>query len=159
MRRLIVVVAGLLAACEGPPQELQASGGQQIYAKLCSSCHAPDGKSLATLAPPLAGHAVRLLEAGGRSHLIRVVLNGMAGPIQVKGRRYDAVMTPLRYLKDEQVADVLNFVLTSWGNDVLLPEGHRPFTPLEVGKERVPVSSPKQMAAERPSLPDGVAQP
>lgn len=159
MRRLIVVVAGLLAACEAPPQELQASGGEQIYAKLCSSCHAPDGKSLATLAPPLAGHAVRMLEAGGRSHLIRIVLNGMAGPIEVKGRRYDAVMTPLRYLKDEQVADVLNFVLTSWGNDALLPSGHKPFTPEEVRKERVPVSSPKQIAAERPRLDDGAAQP
>ena len=30
-----------VAACEPPPQELQAKGGEQIYAKLCSSCHAP----------------------------------------------------------------------------------------------------------------------
>lgn len=155
----MVVAVTVLAACEPPPQELQAQGGEQIYAKLCSSCHAPDGKSLATLAPPLAGHAVRMLEAGGRSHLIRIVLNGMAGPIEVKGRRYDAVMTPLRYLKDEQVADVLNFVLTSWGNDALLPAGHKPFTPDEVRKERVPASSPKQIAAERPRLDDGAAQP
>jgi hypothetical protein len=93
-----------------------------------------------------------MLEAGGRSHLIRIVLNGMAGPIEVRGRKYDAVMTPLRYLKDEQVADVLNFVLTSWGNASLLPEGHRPITPDEVLKERLPVSSPKEMAAERPRL-------
>lgn len=150
VRRLIIVA--LLAACAPPPPELQAQGGEQIYAKLCSSCHAPDGKSLATLAPPLAGHAVRMLKAGGRSHLIRIVLNGMAGPIEVKGRRYEAVMTPLRYLKDEQVADVLNFVLASWGNDALLPEGHRPFTPDEVRRERVPVSSPREMAAARPRL-------
>lgn len=146
------MTVGLLLACEPPPQELEASGGAQIYAKLCSSCHAPDGRSLATLAPPLAGHAVRMLQAGGRSHLIRIVLNGMAGPIEVGGRRYDAVMTPLRYLKDQQVADVLNFVLTSWGNDVLLPRGHKPFTPEEVREERVPAASPKQMAAERPHL-------
>lgn len=150
VRREIVLVAVVLSACAAPPQELQAQGGEQIYARLCSSCHAPDGKSLATLAPPLAGHAIRMLEAGGRSHLIRIVLNGMSGPIEVKGRRYDAVMTPLRYLKDQQVADVLNFVLTSWGNDRLLPSEHKPFTPEEVHKEREPVSSPKQMAAERP---------
>lgn len=152
MRRLLVVAVTVLAACEQPPQELQAKGGEQIYAKLCSSCHAPDGRSKATLAPPLAGHAVRMLDAGGRSHLIRIVLNGMAGPIEVGGRKYDAIMTPLRYLKDEQVADVLNFVLTSWGNDALLPKGHQPFTPDEVREARLPVSSPKEMAAERPRL-------
>ena len=151
MRRLIVVAAlSAFLACDQPPQELQAKGGEQIYAKLCSSCHAPDGRSLATLAPPLAGHAVRMLQKGGRSHLIRIVLNGMAGPIEVGGRKYDAVMTPLRYLKDQQVADVLNFVLTSWGNGSLLSPDHQPFTPDEVRKERVPVSSPKEMAAERP---------
>jgi nitrite reductase (NO-forming)/hydroxylamine reductase len=152
VRRLLVVAVTVLAACEPPPQELQAQGGEQIYAKLCSSCHAPDGRSKATLAPPLAGHAVRMLEAGGRLHLIRIVLNGMAGPIEVNGRKYDAVMTPLRYLKDEQVADVLNFVLTSWGNGGLLPRDHQPFTPDEVNKARVPASSPKEIAAERPRL-------
>lgn len=152
VRRLIVVTVTVLAACEQPPQELQATGGEQIYAKLCSSCHAPDGRSLATLAPPLAGHAVRMLAAGGRSHLIRIVLNGMAGPIEVSGRKYDAIMTPLRYLKDEQVADVLNFVLTSWGNGGLLPEAHKPITADEVHQARVPVSSPREIAAERPRL-------
>jgi mono/diheme cytochrome c family protein len=152
VRRLIVVALGFLAACEPPPQELQVRGGEQIYAALCASCHAPDGRSLSTLAPPLAGHAVRMLEAGGRSHLIRIVLNGMAGPIEVKGRKYDAIMTPLRYLKDEQVADVLNFVLTAWGNGGLLPADHKPFTPGEVREARLPVSSPRQMAAERPRL-------
>lgn len=94
-----------------------------------------------------------MLQAGGRTHLVRIVLNGMAGPIEVGGRKYDATMTPLRYLKDEQVADVLNFVLTSWGNGGLLPEGHRPFTPEEVQKARLPVASPREMAAERPPSP------
>jgi mono/diheme cytochrome c family protein len=152
VRRLIVLAAGVLAACEAPPQELRAKGGQEIYARLCSSCHAPDGRSLATLAPPLAGHAVSMLVAGGRPHLIRIVLNGMSGPIEVRGRKYDAVMTPLRYLKDEQIADVLNFVLSSWGNQDLLPPGHKPFTPEEVRAARTPVASPREIAAERPKL-------
>jgi mono/diheme cytochrome c family protein len=153
VRRLLLVTAGGLIACGPlPPQELQAQGGDQIYARLCASCHAPDGRSLATLAPPLAGHAVRLLEAGGRGHLIRIVLNGMSGPIEVRGRSYNAIMTPLRYLKDDQVADVLNHVLTSWGNGGLLPGDHQPITPEEVSQERVPALSPKEVAAERPTL-------
>jgi mono/diheme cytochrome c family protein len=153
VRRIIVGAVFFVAACEPPPPtELVATGGAQIYGKLCSSCHAPDGKSLATLAPPLAGHAVRMLEVGGRGHLIRIVLNGMAGPIEVSGKRYDAIMTPLRYLKDQQVADVLNHVLTSWGNDALLPRDFKPITPEEVRQERDVVLSPRDIAAERPRL-------
>lgn len=154
MRILAVALAALLVgACGSLPQkELQAQGGAHVYARLCASCHAPDGKSLATLAPPLSEHAVRLLEKGGRPHLIRVVLNGMAGPIEVGGRRYDAVMTPLRYLKDQQVADVLNFILASWGNAGLLPPDHKAFSPEEVSRERANVLSPRQVAEERPAL-------
>ncbi len=153
MRGLTLGAVIFFAACEAPPPtELVATGGAEIYGKLCSSCHAPDGKSLATVAPPLAGHAVRMLEAGGRGHLIRIVLNGMSGPIEVSGRRYDAIMTPLRYLKDQQVADVLNHVLTSWGNDRLLPPDFKPIEPEEVRKEREPTLSPRDMAAERPRL-------
>ncbi len=146
------MIAFLGTACAPPPEELRARGGEEIYAKLCASCHAPDGRSLATLAPPLAGHAVRMLEAGGRGHLIRIVLNGMSGPIEVNSRKYDAIMTPLRYLKDDQVADVLNHVLTAWGNRALLPKDFTPITPEEVKKQRVPEASPKQIAAERPHL-------
>jgi len=153
VRRPLLLATCVLAACGGsPPQELKANGGREIYAKLCASCHAPDGRSLATLAPPLAGHAVRLLRAGSRGHLIRIVLNGMSGPIEVRGRSYNAIMTPLRYLKDDQVADVLNYVLTSWGNQELLPADHRPITPEEVRRQREPVLSPKEVAAERPDL-------
>jgi len=160
VRQFLFAAVCCLAACGAPPpQELQAKGGREIYAKLCASCHAPDGQSLAALAPPLAGHAVRLLEAGDRGHLIRIVLNGMSGPIEVGGRSYNSIMTPLRYLEDEQVADVLNHVLTSWGNEDLLPEGHQPITPEEVRKERDPVLSPREVAAERPKIVEPEPKP
>lgn len=149
----------MVACSQALPPSHQAGGGAQIYAKLCASCHAPDGRSLASVAPPLAGHAVRILNAGGRGHLIRIVLNGMSGPIEVGGRRYDAMMTPLRYLRDEQVADVLNHVLSSWGNDKLLPADFQPFIAGEVKSERLPVSSPQEMAAQRPSFSNRPQEP
>ena len=149
---MIAVIVATSACAPPPPDELKAQGGEQVYAQLCAKCHAPDGKSRAVLAPPLAVHAVKLLEAGGRRHFIRVVLNGMSGPIEVAGRRYNDMMSPLRYLKDDQVADVLNFVLKSWGNDLLLPKDFQPFTAEEVRKAREPVASPREIAKERPAL-------
>ncbi len=152
MRRLIVVVSALLAACTPPPDELKATGGEQVFAKLCAKCHPPDGHSRVTLAPPLAIHAVVLLQAGGRRHFIRVILNGMSGPVQVGGRTYNDIMSPLRYLKDQQVADVLNYVVKSWGNDAMLPRDFEPFTANEVRRYREPVASPREIAKERPAL-------
>jgi len=40
---------------------------------------------------------------------------GQRGPIIVNGAPYDNTMMPLG-LEDEEVADVMNYILNSWGN-------------------------------------------
>ncbi|MBK6424420.1 MAG: cytochrome c [Gemmatimonadetes bacterium] len=44
-----------------------------------------------------------------------IVLNGLQGPVVVNGRTYNAVMPALR-LTDDNVADVLTYVYSQWGN-------------------------------------------
>ena len=39
----------------------------------------------------------------------------MTGPVTVNGKQYNSIMPP-QPLPDEQVADVLTFVMNSWGN-------------------------------------------
>ena len=39
-------------------------------------------------------------------------------------------------LKDDEIAAVLNYVLASWGNDKMLPKGHKKFTAAEVKAQR-----------------------
>jgi nitrite reductase (NO-forming) len=46
---------------------------------------------------------------------IRIVLQGLAGPVTINGAPYDSVMPPVT-LTDEQVANVLTYVRNSWGN-------------------------------------------
>jgi mono/diheme cytochrome c family protein len=51
--------------------------------------------------------------------LIKIVLNGLYGPIEVAGQKYrgDVPMTPFgAMLKDEEVAAVLTYVRNSFGN-------------------------------------------
>ncbi|HXG46731.1 MAG TPA: hypothetical protein VNO52_03840, partial [Methylomirabilota bacterium] len=49
--------------------------------------------------------------------LIRIVLNGLSGPIEVKGAQFNNVMLPWRdALSDQQVADVLSYIRNEWGN-------------------------------------------
>ena len=44
-----------------------------------------------------------------------MVLNGLDGPITVNGVNYNATMPGLYYLNDGEVADILLFVMNSWG--------------------------------------------
>jgi mono/diheme cytochrome c family protein len=48
---------------------------------------------------------------------VRIVLQGVRGPIQVKGQTYEADMPSLGVLDDEQIANVLTYVRREWGHD------------------------------------------
>ena len=39
------------------------------------------------------------------------------GPIEVNGQTYNGTMPPMGHLKDEEIADILSYVRTSWGNE------------------------------------------
>ena len=45
-----------------------------------------------------------------------VVLNGLTGPVTVNGKDYNSVMPPMSQLTDDEVANILTYVLNSWGN-------------------------------------------
>ena len=64
------------------------------------------------------------------------MLVGRTGEIVVNGKKYNAIMAPLQYLTDEQIANVLTYVRNSWGNqgDAVAPQ--------EVRKIRGEVSAP-----------------
>jgi mono/diheme cytochrome c family protein len=93
--------------------------GQAIYRELCFSCHGYDGKGMAmdgmkpgtTIAPPLAGSAT---VRGHRDGIVRVLLQGMSGPIG--GKTYDAQMVPMGMNDDEWIAAVASYVRNSFGN-------------------------------------------
>lgn len=94
--------------------------GKTIYAKegYCSTCHQPDGKGLeASGFPPLT--ATKWV-TGSDERLIKVVLKGLLGPIEVNGKKYpgQVPMTPFAgLLNDEEVAAVLTYVRNSFGNE------------------------------------------
>lgn len=86
--------------------------GEVLYMDLCVTCHQPDGKGEETSFPPLANSDFLISQ---REESIRSVKYGQKGEIVVNGITYNGVMTPMG-LEDDEVADVLNFVMNSWGN-------------------------------------------
>ena len=66
--------------------------------------------------PPLADSPIVTETDPGK--LIRIVLHGLQGPIEVQGITYISVMPPPgASLTDQDVADVLTYVRSAWGNE------------------------------------------
>ena len=89
----------------------------KVVFQTCAACHQPDGKGSAALnAPPLAGSD--WVQAEGPNRIIRIVLNGLAGPIKVSGADFGAGAMPefKPIFDDQQIAAVLTYVRQEWGN-------------------------------------------
>jgi mono/diheme cytochrome c family protein len=96
-----------------PERRLSVRGAQTFMAK-CSACHGVDGKGQGQWIPPLAGSASSMAKEDASS--INVTLNGSARVV-ADGVPDGYRMPPFRnQLTDAEVADVLSFVRTAWGN-------------------------------------------
>ncbi len=87
--------------------------GQAIYEALCLNCHQAAGQGLTGVYPPLAKSE---WVAGDATPLIKVVMHGLAGPTKVQGKDYGVVPMPPMGLDDQQLADVLTYVRSAFGN-------------------------------------------
>ncbi len=124
--------------------------GEQTYNTNCSGCHQRSGRGIPGGFPPLAGHAPQVLaQKGGHAYIVRLVLFGLTGAIEVEGTSYNGSMPSWSSLKDDQVAAVINHVLTEWGNDAQLPKDFKPVIPSEVAAARADNLTPEQVYAMR----------
>ncbi|MGA0134532.1 MAG: DUF7133 domain-containing protein, partial [Opitutales bacterium] len=87
--------------------------GQAIYEALCLNCHQAAGQGLTGVYPPLARSE---WVAGDPLALIRLTIHGLSGPVTVQGKVYGVVPMPPMGLDDQQLADVLTYVRTAFGN-------------------------------------------
>jgi mono/diheme cytochrome c family protein/glucose/arabinose dehydrogenase len=93
--------------------------GKTLYTKegYCITCHQPDGNGLSASGfPPIAGTK---WVSGSEERLIKVVLKGIMGPVEISGKQYpgQVPMTPFEsLLNDKEIAAVLTYVRNSFGN-------------------------------------------
>jgi uncharacterized protein len=101
------------------PDHLAA--GRNHYMKSCIECHQADGNGVAGTFPPLLGSE---WVAGEQKTLLRILLGGLYGPIEVKGITYNGVMPGHSHVSDEELAAIANYVRYSFADkkeDPIMP--------------------------------------
>jgi mono/diheme cytochrome c family protein len=96
-----------------PEQQARFEAGKELYLLTCASCHQLHGNGQEGLAPPLVGSD---WVTGSEQRLVRIVLNGMHGPVRVKGKVFELDMPALAVLEDDQIAALLTYVRREWGH-------------------------------------------
>ena len=93
--------------------------GTRVYGANCVACHQANGEGIPAAFPPLANSDY--LNAD-KNRAIRVLLNGLDGEVTVNGNVFNSIMPALQ-MSDEDVANVLTYVFSQWGNSgqVVLP--------------------------------------
>ncbi len=86
--------------------------GKEVYTDFCMQCHLATGKGDLVNFPPLDGSEWLIKK---RKQSIHAVKYGQTGEVIVKGKKFNNIMSPLG-LSDQEVADVMNFIMNSWSN-------------------------------------------
>src|ERR1700735_2715007 len=97
------------------PVQGSAGRGKIIYEQTCLPCHQADAGGVPGMNPPLRKSPY---VQGTPARLIGIVLNGLNDGVEIDGDTYSNPMPPFgAVLKDEDIADVLSYLRSHFGNN------------------------------------------
>jgi mono/diheme cytochrome c family protein len=96
-----------------PEEQRRFDQGKELFLISCGACHQPHGMGQEGLAPALLDSEWVL---GSPQRLVRIVLHGLHGPINVKGKSFQLDMPALGVFDDDQIAAILTFIRREWGH-------------------------------------------
>lgn len=92
-------------------EQARFEAGKQLFEVSCAACHQTHGYGMEGLAPPLVDSE---WVAGSPTRIARIILNGVGGPLSVKGRKYDMDMPSLGTFDDDQIAAIMTYIRREW---------------------------------------------
>tara|TARA_A100000164_G_scaffold156305_1_gene138707 strand:+ start:2232 stop:2645 length:414 start_codon:yes stop_codon:yes gene_type:complete len=93
-------------------KEDSIEAGKEIYNDFCIQCHLTSGEGVSGVFPPLkkSDYLLNNIEKS-----IAGIKFGLRGEIIVNGEVYNSLMIN-QGLDNEEIADVMNYILNEWGN-------------------------------------------
>ncbi len=96
-------------AAKGPVDAI--AEGKRIFGANCAACHQATGLGVAGAFPPVVGSE---WVTGPEATVVRILLNGLGGPVKVKGATYNGAMPAWKEsLSDDDIAHVITY-LRQW---------------------------------------------
>ena len=108
-QRTVALLRPPVAAAGAAP----AVDGKQLFGAKCAACHQASGLGVSGVFPPLAGAEWVL---GSEKVLVSILLHGVQGELEVKGSKYNGAMPAFGTLVDAELAAVLSYIRSDWGN-------------------------------------------
>ncbi|MDX2248029.1 MAG: cytochrome c [Bacteroidia bacterium] len=96
----------------GGEWEKSKSRGKVVFESYCVACHLGSGQGIVGAFPPLAKSDYLMADT---ERAVRGIKYGLSGEIVVNGVKYNNYMAEMG-LSDQEIADVMNYILNSWGN-------------------------------------------
>jgi mono/diheme cytochrome c family protein len=87
--------------------------GKAVFTKYCLVCHQSDGSGVPGMHPPLGSGS---WVGKDPKELVAILMKGLSGKVEVNGEVYNNFMPSQAQLTDEEMADVLSYVRSSFGN-------------------------------------------
>jgi mono/diheme cytochrome c family protein len=107
------------ASKELTPEQVVAAG-KKSYVQVCAACHQATGQGVAGVYPPLVASE---WVTGSEERLVRILLHGLNGPIDVEGKTYNGAMPAFGKVtgggynwNEEKISQVLTYIRQEWGN-------------------------------------------
>ena len=110
--KFILIIFPIIIYSQNDSLEISINNGKSIYDDFCIICHMHDGKGQKGIFPlAKSDYLFKNMEESIRA----IKFGGIDGVIVVNGIKYDTKMERMG-LYDDEIADVMNYILNSWGN-------------------------------------------
>ena len=130
LKNCVFLCAMLMISCSSGPKENQQNEepaqtstpeiasaekeGENLYLRYCMACHQTNGSGVPGMYPPLINSPT--VNSGKKEEFIKILLNGLKGPIEIHGKKYNQTMPSQSFLTDEELAKIINYVSKSFNN-------------------------------------------
>jgi len=88
--------------------------GKAVYTKYCLVCHQASGSGVPGMFPPVGKGS---WAGKDPKELVLIITKGLSGKIEVNGEVYKSAMPPQPQLTDQEIADVLTYIRSDFGNN------------------------------------------